>query len=358
MKVVAKLSLLLLAITVLAGAAVVCEAAGKKDRKKKKKDRPQEDPYAEYVWPPPPDEARIKLETIFTGRGDVEAESRFKKVLIGASPQTAYDYLRKPHAVAFDSHGRILITDAETSALLRFDRVERRMDVLGTQGRIKLKNPLGLHVSPSDVAYVADIGWQQVIAFDAESKLVAVYGKPGEMANPTDAVLSADGTRLFVADSKGHKIAVYDAKTAALVTTFGKRGPGEGEFNFPTSLAIDREGRLFVVDQANARVQVLTAEGEYVDQLGTLGVGFGRFVRPKDVVIDEVGFIYVTDFAFNNFQLFDADFSLLTFVGEGGRSPGQFLGASGIAVRGDEIAVVDQLGHRVQIFRFLVPKDQ
>jgi hypothetical protein len=74
------------------------------------------------------------------------------------------------------------------------------------------------------------------------------------------------------------------------------------------------------------------------------------------VAVDEVGFIYVTDFAFNNFQLFDVDFTLLTFVGEGGIGPGRFQGISGIDVQGDRIAVVDQLGHRLQIFRFLAPK--
>ena len=57
-------------------------------------------------------------------------------------------------------------------------------------------------------------------------------------------------------------------------------------------------------------------------------------------------------------SFFDADFSLLTFVGETGQGPGRFYGASGIAVRGEEFAVVDQLGKRVQLFRFIAPKSQ
>ena len=160
-----------------------------------------------------------------------------------------------------------------------------------------------------------------------------------------------------MADSKAHQILIFDAATAKVLASFGRRGEGEGEFSFPTSLAFDPEGNLLVVDQINSRVQLLTPDGEYLDHVGGLGVTFGNFVRPKDVAVDEVGFIYVTDNAFNNFQLFDADFTLLTFVGEGGQGPGRFHGASGIAVRGDEIAVVDQLGRRVQVFRFLVPKD-
>jgi DNA-binding beta-propeller fold protein YncE len=131
-----------------------------------------------------------------------------------------------------------------------------------------------------------------------------------------------------------------------------------GEFSFPTSLAFDPEGNLLVVDQINSRVQMFSRDGEYLDGFGGLGVGFGNFVRPKDVAVDEEGFIYVTDNAFNNVQLFDTDFTLLTFVGEGGRGPGRFHGASGVAVQGPEFAVVDQLGRRVQLFRFLTPKVQ
>ena len=97
--------------------------------------------------------------------------------------------------------------------------------------------------------------------------------------------------------------------------------------------------------------------GDYLDQFGSRGIGFGNFVRPKDIAVDEVGFVYVTDNAFNNFQLFDFDFTLLTFVGAGGRGPGQFQGASGIAVQGNQIAVVDLLGARLQLFRFVVPKE-
>ncbi|RMF82873.1 MAG: hypothetical protein D6739_08025, partial [Nitrospirae bacterium] len=59
--------------------------------------RPAEDPFAEYVWPPPPDTPRIRLETILTGRADVEGESRFRKALIGAGPQSPFDRLRKPY---------------------------------------------------------------------------------------------------------------------------------------------------------------------------------------------------------------------------------------------------------------------
>ncbi|MHC4925567.1 MAG: 6-bladed beta-propeller [Planctomycetota bacterium] len=328
--------------------------AKKKDGKKKQK----EDPYAEYVWPPPPDEARIKLEAVIAGRADVVAKSGFRRSLLNASPQAVYDKMKKPYGVAFDAVGRILVTDSGNNALLRFDREERKMDVFGIGGNWQLKLPLGLDVGSDKRIYVADATLKAVLAFDPDGKVAAVYGAKGGLENPTDAALSRDGSRLYVADSRAHQIVVFDPETAEILSTFGGRGLGEGEFNFPTSLAMDPDGNLFVVDQLNARIQQFDPEGEYLDGFGEMGMGPGQFSRPKDIAVDEVGWIYVADNAFNNVQLFDLDFALLTFVGQGGRDPGRFYGASGVAVRGEELAVVDQLGARLQVFRFLLPKDQ
>ena len=333
--------------------SVVSADSSPRKGKKRKGPRKAEDPYAEYLWPPPPDPPKIKLEEVLTGRVDVETESRFQKILLGASPRSPYDSLVKPFGVAFDGEGRILVSDPGLAAVLRFDRRGRQLDVLGIRGPVRLKLPLGLTVADDGRIFVADGGLLKVIAMDSDGKLLSTYGSTGELVNPTDAALSPDGAKLFVADSKAHKVIVFDTATARPLTSFGRRGEGEGELSFPTSLAFDTDGSLLVVDQLNSRVQLLSPDGEFLDQIGGLGVGFGNFVRPKDVAVDSRGLIYVTDNAFNNLQLFDADLTLLTFVGEGGRGPGQFHGASGIAVRGNEFAVVDQLGRRVQVFRFL-----
>jgi DNA-binding beta-propeller fold protein YncE len=313
--------------------------------------------YSEYVWPPPPDKARIQLEDIIYGRSDVRAKSGLQRALIGASPQSPYDWLSKPFGVAFDPQGRLLVTDTPLGALFRFDRPSQTADVFGTRGAVTLKSPLGLGVGPDGTAYVADVGLRQVVALDPEGDLRAVYGKRGDLENPTDAEPSPDGTKLFVADSKAHRIVVFDIQSGERLSSFGQRGEGEGEFAFPTSLAFDGAGNLLVVDQINSRVQVLTEDGTYLDEFGSLGVGFANFVRPKDVAVDELDIVYVTDAAFNNVQIFSPDYELLTFVGGGGGEPGHFQIASGVAVQGDRFAVVDQLNRRVQVFRFIVPKD-
>jgi len=313
----------------------------------------QGDPYARYVWPPPPDTPRIRLATILTGRGDVEASSRWQRALLGASPHSPYDFLRKPFACDYDAQGRLWVTDPALHALLRFDRRGRRYDVFGTTGSLALKTPLGLCLDSKGAVYVADAGLGKVVVFSPEGELLRAFGRPGELVNPTDAAVAPSGDKLFVTDSKAHQLVVFDLASGNKVATLGKRGEAEGEFNFPSALAFAPSGHLLVVDQVNARVQILDAEGEVVDVLGGRGVGFGNFVRPKDVAVDRQGRIYVTDAAFNNVQIFDGELRLLTFVGETGSQPGQFRIASGVATWGDEFAVVDQLGRRVQVFRYL-----
>jgi len=313
--------------------------------------------YDAYVWPPPPDAPRIKLEDIVYGRSDVMAKTGgLQRALLGASPHGPYDWFKKPFAVDFDRAGRLLVTDQALGALFRLDRATRRADVFGTKGAVTLKSPLGIGVGPDGVVYVADVGTRRVVAFDEDGGVRAVYGKEGELQNPTDALVSPDNSTLFVADSKAHQIVTFDLGTGARTGAFGRQGSGDGEFSFPSALALGPAGNLLVVDQMNARVQVLSLDGRYVDEFGALGVGFANFVRPKDVACDEVGFVYVTDAAFNNVQIFSDDYQLLTSVGSGGQQPGQFQVASGVAVRGERVAVADQLGRRVQVFRYVAPK--
>ncbi len=341
-----KLAVTLLASMIAFAALLPVHAASK----------PEKNPYEKYVWPSPPDEARVRLTQILKGRADVEATSRFGRLLLGAGPQNAFDWLKRPFAVIFDHHGRIIVSDSGLGALFRFDLNGKRLDVFGTTGGFRLKNPMGLALASDGVIFVADVGLKKVVSFDAEGNVKQSYGKEGELVNPTDVAVSPDGSKIYVADSKAHKIVVFDRNSGALLTTFGGRGEKEGEFGFPTSLAFSATGELIVVDQLNARVQVFTPTGEYLTHFGGRGVAYGNFVRPKDVAVSEDGLLYVTDAAFSNVQIFNSELQLLTFVGEAGTQPGQFRNAGGVATFKDEFAVVDQLGARVEVFRHIAPK--
>ena len=85
---------------------------------------------------------------------------------------------------------------------------------------------------------------------------------------------------------------------------------GDGQFNFPWGVAVDREGNVYVADWRNDRIQKFTNDCEF---LAAYGGGEGRFQRPARVAADSEGFIYVADWGNERVQVLgpDGSFHLL-----------------------------------------------
>jgi hypothetical protein len=101
-----------------------------------------------------------------------------------------------------------------------------------------------------------------------------------------------DGT-FFVAE--GHssgptanaRVLKFD-KDGKLLTQWGKKGTGPGEFDQPHSLAMDSQGRLFVADRTNNRLQIFTQDGQLLDT-------WYQFSRISGLVITPGDTLYATD---------------------------------------------------------------
>src|SRR2546430_2098358 len=76
--------------------------------------------------------------------------------------------------------------------------------------------------------------------------------------------------------------------TGKQTATWGKHGKGQGEFDQLHGIAMDSQGRIFVADRGNSRVQVFDSNGKFVAE-------WKQFGRPSDVSIDKNDVIYVAD---------------------------------------------------------------
>src|ERR671934_991862 len=200
--------------------------------------------------------------------------------------------------------------------------------------------------------FVADATLKRVFGYGRDGRMTIAIGHDGELQNPSGLTIDRNHQQLYVADAKKHQVLCYSAVDGSFIRAIGKRGVERGEFNFPTNLSVDRQGRLYVADTLNFRIQVFDSSGEVVKTIGTQGDGPGHFNRAKGVGVDGDGHIYVADTSFNNFQIFDGDGSLLLFIGGTGTGPGEFLLPAGLCVDDeDRIYVADQGNARVQVFQ-------
>jgi DNA-binding beta-propeller fold protein YncE len=162
--------------------------------------------------------------------------------------------------------------------------------------------PHGIHVDRAGNVWVTDgLGkdgrGQQVIKFGKDGKVLMTLGKPGVAGDGADefnapsAVLIAPNGNIFVADGHGGNTNARIVKFSPdgkFIKTWGKKGSAAGELDIPHTLAMDSQGRLFVGDRQNNRIQIFDQDGNFIDQ-------WFQFSRPSGVFIDRNDTIYVAD---------------------------------------------------------------
>jgi DNA-binding beta-propeller fold protein YncE len=306
----------------------------------------------EFVWPRPPEQARIKWLSEWYGKKDFGNSGQVMTFLIGDEKD---ERLRRPNGIVADLSGNIYAADSDLRIIFVFDQQKKTLRFLGFGS---LAGPVGLAVdNKRGIIFVSDSRLKKVMGFSKDSdKILITVGSLGEFQSPSGMVYDNERDRLYVADTRTHMIKVFD-KDGKSLFAIGKHGNADGEFNFPSYLALDKNGNLYVVDAFNFRIQIFDADGKFIKKFGKLGDGSGSFARPCGIGVDSDGNIYVADAAFNNFQIFNGDGKLLLWVGHTGKKPGGFYIPSGLFIDNkDRIYVSDTFNRRLQVFQYLSSK--
>ncbi|MFC1526048.1 peptidyl-alpha-hydroxyglycine alpha-amidating lyase family protein [Candidatus Latescibacterota bacterium] len=164
-------------------------------------------------------------------------------------------------------------------------------------------------VDSRDRVCVFNRGEHPVIILDPDGSFVASWGE-GMFTRPHGLTPGPDGT-LYCADDDGHCIHRY-TWDGQLQLTIGTRDQGapahSGEpFCRPTKVAVDpRSGDLYIADgYGNARVHKYSAQGEHLFSWGEYGTDPGQFNLVHSVCTDSEGRVYVADRENHRVQIFD-----------------------------------------------------
>ncbi len=157
-----------------------------------------------------------------------------------------------PLALAQDGAGNMYVTTLAHEVLVfgPDDRLLRRIGRAGTADG-ELQYPNGVAIDRQGNVWVADSNNSRVQVFDPQGKFLR---KTMEFATPRGMALYED--KVLVVDVLQHTVHALNLEGRRLFT-FGTRGMGDGQFNFPNDVAVDPgTGRIYVVDRENNRVSV------------------------------------------------------------------------------------------------------
>ena len=210
-----------------------------------------------------------------------------------------------PTGIAFDiKNGNIIVVDTNDHRVQLFNEQGEYLSQFGEQGNLdhQLQLPYGLSLDSDGNVIVVDLGNNVIKIFSPSDQFIRKIGGKGSFNKPWHCVQYDNF--LIVSDSGENSIKVF-SREGDFLHKFGKKGKGDGDFNTPRCLSVNKAGHLMVCDTYNHRVQVFELSGKFLTKFGTEGIGIGEFNKPLSIAVLSDGRIVVTEFVNNRIQIFE-----------------------------------------------------
>ncbi len=185
-------------------------------------------------------------------------------------------------------------------------------EVVRSFGRGMFIWPHGLHIDRDGNVWVSDAATtpavamaakagvkagHQVVKFSPEGRVLMTLGEPGVAGNderhlrsPSSIAVAENGD-IFVADGhelNGNNRVMKFSRDGRYLMQWGKTGYGPGEFRTLHGIAIDMQGRVYVADRNNNRIQLFDQQGKHLST-------WLQFGTPSGIAFDDKGNIFVAD---------------------------------------------------------------
>ena len=288
-------------------------------------------------------------------------------------------------AVATDSRDRAFVFSRSAHPVVVFDRDGT---FLHSWGEGIFARPHGITIGPDDAIYCTDDLDHTVRKFTPEGELLMRLGVSGCASDtgalsvdyrnirqagppfnfPTNIALSPEG-EIYVTDGYGNaRVHKYSAQ-GRLLFSWGNPGDKRGEFRVPHGIAVDRHGLVYVADRENSRIQVFSAEGEFLDL-------WENVARPCQIFIDGDDHVFVAELGYRagmfpgdepptsnptggRVSIYTSAGTLLARWGGGDQpcKPGDFFAPHDICVDSHGDIYVSEVTHTAGILRGVIGPD-
>ena len=253
--------------------------------------------------------------------------------------------LVRPVAVAARGND-VYIVDAGTDRLYHFDNATGDLSILKDLREVVSGEVTDIFVTPDRSYYLIDADAGRVLHFDRQGDLIRVFQDPINLGRPVGVVEDPRGGWVYIADGFNDDVLAYNG-AGQLQGAIGTRGDDDGEFRGITALAGGDEGLYVASRFGHSRVQLMGYDRSFIYAFDPDTVVF-----PTSLARDEAGRVYVSDFSYNNIQVFTEGHLVATYGGSGS-GPGRFKHITDLWFDNGLLYVADSLNSRIQVLRVM-----
>ncbi|MEJ7607400.1 MAG: SMP-30/gluconolactonase/LRE family protein, partial [Bryobacteraceae bacterium] len=199
--------------------------------------------------------------------------------------------------------------------------------------------------------WTIDVKGHQLLKWTPAGRLLMVLGRDvGNDASkdafnePTGISFAVNGD-LYISDGYVNSRVVRYSKDGEYLSQWGRKGTADSEFQLVHDVAVDKQGRVYVADRNNQRIQVFDANGKFLTKWTDIGAPWGLYYASKENAI------YMCDGVNNRIARFNLDGQMTGVLSSFGKIPGKLDYAHNIAVdSAGDIYVAEIKNRRVQKF--------
>jgi hypothetical protein len=253
-----------------------------------------------------------------------------------------------PASVAFDSKGHLFVLNRGPQPVMEFDENQKFIRAFGEP----LRRAHGFRLDDAGNFWITDVGAHFMEKLDPQGNVLLTIGTKGQagvwdeaagsrlLNEPNDLAFGRNGDIFLVeghSPGKGDPRVLKFDKNGTFLKTWGGEGSAPGKFNVAHAIAVDAQGRLWIADRENQRIQIFDQDGAFLEQMKYAGL-------PCSFQIGDQNIFMVNGFTGQLLKM-DLNGKVLAVTGRPGKGLGEFGEAHFVAVspRG-EIYVADTTG--------------
>lgn len=256
--------------------------------------------------------------------------------------------LASPTAMVLDGNGNVFIADTGNARIEKFSPTGvflSSLEIAGN-GRGQPSEPSGIAVDNAGYIYVADASKQCVEKLTPEGTLIAEWKGPDPGFYGPRRIAIGREDSMYVVDQGRTRIVKFNLDGRVL-SVWGSKGSGDGQFDDPTSVAVDlKTDKVYVADPRNKRIQVFDSSGKLLNKW--LVPEWGQANGFEELTVDsEAGRLYASSANMNTVLVFDLNGTKIGSLAP--KPPAALEAPSGLALRDRKLYVLNRDGNRVTV---------